>query len=205
MGEVEIMKLNKTLVLVPIIIIMVVSLSGCITDGLFKTGETFESNGITFQYPESWQVANSVAEGSVGAVVSKDNHNISTVIQQVPSELGTDIQTACSNNNKNLVLSPNYINMQEVKTTVNNQTVILHRYIVNEADGSQKEHVATWIQMTNGKIYVILFSTPLENYESQRSNYDLIVGTFALQGQSLNKGNTILDSVMNQINNFFSR
>ena len=89
------MKLNKTWVLVPLLIILVVSLSGCITDGLIKSGETFEANGITFQYPESWQVVNSVAEGSVAAVASKENSQISTVIQQVPSELGTDIQSAC--------------------------------------------------------------------------------------------------------------
>lgn len=199
------MKLNKTLILIPILIIVVVSLSGCITDGLFKSGETYSGGGITFQYPDTWQVVNSVAEGSVGAVAAKENSNISVVVQTVPTELGTDIQSACSNNNKNLVLSPNYVNIQETKTTVNNQTVILHRYLVNEADGSQKEHVATWIQMKNGQIYVILFSTPLESYETQRSSYDLVVGTFALEGDTTSKDNSIESTVKNQINSFFSR
>lgn len=198
------MKLNKTWVLVPLLIILVVSLSGCITDGLIKSGETFEANGVTFQYPESWQVVNSVAEGSVAAVASKENSQISTVIQQVPSELGTDIQSACSNNNKNLVQSPNYINLQEVKTSVNGQPVILHRYIVNEADGSQKEHVATWIQMSDGKLYVVLFNTPLESYEQERSSYDLIVGTFALQGDSNGNGSSLQAQLMERINAFFS-
>jgi len=198
------MKLNKTWVLVPLLIILVVSLSGCITDGLIKSGETFEANGITFQYPESWQVVNSVAEGSVAAVASKENSQISTVIQQVPSELGTDIQSACSNNNKNLVQSPNYINLQEVKTSVNGQPVILHRYIVNEADGSQKEHVATWIQMSDGKLYVVLFNTPLESYEQERSSYDLIVGTFALHGDSNGNGSSLQAQLMERINAFFS-
>jgi len=171
---------------------------------LIKSGETFEANGITFQYPESWQVVNSVAEGSVAAVASKENSQISTVIQQVPSELGTDIQSACSNNNKNLVQSPNYINLQEVKTSVNGQPVILHRYIVNEADGSQKEHVATWIQMSDGKLYVVLFNTPLESYEQERSSYDLIVGTFALQGDSNGNGSSLQAQLMERINAFFS-
>ena len=199
------MKLNKTLILIPILIIVVVSLSGCVTDGLFKSGETYSGGGITFQYPDTWQVVNSVAEGSVGAVASKENSNISVLVQTVPTELGTDIQSACSNNNKNLVRSPNYVNIQETKTTVNNQTVILHRYLVNEADGSQKEHVATWIQMKNGQIYVILFSTPLESYETQRSSYDLVVGTFALEGDTTSNDNSIESTVKNQINNFFSR
>ena len=197
------MKFNKTLILIPLLIVVVVSLSGCITDDLFKTGETFESNGITFQYPDSWHIVNSVAEGSIGAVASKENSNISVVVQQVPSEYGTDIQQACSKNNVNLVKSPNYVNIQEVKTTVNNQTVLIHRYLVNEADGSQKEHVASWIKLKNDKMYVILFSTPLESYESQRSSYDLIMGTFALQGDNSNS-NSLVSSIMDQINKFFS-
>ncbi len=197
------MKFNKTLILIPLLIVVVVSLSGCITDDLFKTGETFESNGITFQYPDSWHIVNSVAEGSIGAVASKENSNISVVVQQVPSEYGTDIQQACSKNNVNLVKSPNYVNIQEVKTTVNNQTVLIHRYLVNEPDGSQKEHVASWIKLKNDKMYVILFSTPLESYESQRSSYDLIMGTFALQGDNSNS-NSLVSSIMDQINKFFS-
>ncbi len=199
------MKYSKTLILVPLLMILVVSLSGCITDDLFKSGETFESNGVTFQYPESWHVVNAVAEGSVAAVADKNDPEISTVIQQVPTELGTDIQSACSNNNKNLVKYPNYINLQEVKTSVNGQPVILHRYLVNEADGTQKEHVATWMQMSDGKLYVVLFNTPLESYETQRSSYDLIVGTFALQGDAKKEDSSLQAGIMEQINNFFSQ
>lgn len=198
------MKINKTIILIPILIVIVVSLSGCITDDLFKSGETFESNGITFQYPESWQVVNSVAEGSIGAVADKQNSKISAVVQQVPSELGADIQEACSNNNKNLVKSPNYVNIQEVKTTINNQSVIVHRYLVNEADGTQKEHVATWIKMSNGKMYVVLFSSPLESYESQRSSYDLIMGTFKLKNDPTYDG-SLASTFMEQVNRFFSK
>ncbi|WP_323736914.1 hypothetical protein PXD04_02830 [Methanosphaera sp. ISO3-F5] len=197
------MKINKTIILIPILIVIVVSLSGCITDDLFKSGETFESNGITFQYPESWQVVNSVAEGSIGAVADKQNPKISAVVQQVPLELGADIQEACSNNNKNLVKSPNYVNIQEVKTTINNQSVIVHRYLVNEADGTQKEHVATWIKMSNGKMYVVLFSAPLESYESQRSSYDLIMGTFKLKNDPTYDG-SLASTFMEQVNRFFS-
>lgn len=197
------MKFNKTLILIPLFMVVVVSLSGCITDDLFKSGETFESNGITFQYPDSWHIVKSVAEGSIGAVASKDNSNISIVVQQVPIEYGSDIQEACSNNNKNLVKSPNYVNIQEVKTTVNNRTVIIHRYLVNELDGTQKEHVATWLKMQDGKMYVILFSTPLESYESQRSSYDLVVGTFASQTEK--NDNSILSDISNRVNMFFSK
>ena len=80
----------------------------------------------------------------------------------------------------------------------------MHRYIVNEDDGSQKEHVATWIQMSDGKLYVVLFNTPLESYELERSSYDLIVGTFALQGDSNSSDSSLQAAIMEQINRFFS-
>lgn len=213
------MKFNKTIILVPLLIILVVSLSGCITDDLFKQGETFEKNGITFQYPDTWQEVNSVAEGSVGAVALKNNSEVSTVIQQVPSEYGTEVQQAFNTNKVNLVKSPNYINVQETPSTLNGKDVIIHRYIVNEDDGSQKERVATWIKMDDNKLYVLLFSTPVDSYEVQRSSYDLIAGTFALKGQTnnnnantnnnastntVNSDSSIIGMIQNQVDKFFS-
>lgn len=183
--------------------VLVVALSGCITDEFTKQGESFDNNGIKFQYPDSWHVVKSVAESSVAAVADINDSRISTVIQQVPSEYGNDIQQACSANNINLVKSPNYINIQEVKTTVNGKEVIVHRYLVNEDDGSQKEHVATWIKMSDGKLYVLLFSSPVEFYEEQRSSYDLIVGTFALASDESND-DSIIGVITDRFNKFFS-
>lgn len=216
------MKIDKTWIIIPLLIILVISISGCITDDLFKTGETFDSNVITFQYPDSWQIVNCVSEGSLGAVASKSDSNISVVVQQVPADYGNNPQEACSKNNINLVQSPNYINVQESKTTVNGREVIVHRYLVNEADGSQKEHVATWMKMDDDKLYVLLFSTPVSSYESQRSSYDLIVGTFAIKNGTTkttsNNGNnannsgststssdgSIIGIITDQVNKFFS-
>ena len=41
--------------------------------------------------------------------------------------------------------------------------------------------------MSDGKLYVVLFSTPVESYESQRSNYDKIVHSFKLIKDNENK------------------
>jgi hypothetical protein len=71
-------------------------------------------------------------------------------------------------------------------------------------DGSQKEHVATWMQMSDGKLYVLLFSSPLESYELERSSYDLVVGTFALQSDNKPEDSSIQAAIMDQINKFFS-
>ncbi|OED29962.1 PsbP-related protein [Methanosphaera sp. WGK6] len=184
------MKLGKNILTIVILIVLIFALY---YSGIFAfitaSGQTYDQNSVTFQYPDDWQEAKSVAEGSVAAVADPNDPKTSIVIQQVPSEYGDDIQVACSNNNKLLAQYGNYISIQEIKTTVNNNTAIIHRYIINEADGSQKEHVATWMKMDN-KMYVLLLSTPVESYEHVRSGYDLVVGTFKIKN---NSNNAILD------------
>lgn len=177
----------KTIIVIVLLVILAfVAYSSGLLDTFTATGQTYESNGITFQYPDSWTEANCVSDGAIGAVVDSNNSNISVVIQQVPPEYGSDIQNACAVNDQFLSQSSNYVNIQEINSSIHNQSVVMHRYLVNEPDGSQKEHVATWIKMRDNKIYVILFSTPVNSYEQERSSYDLVAGTFNLTNNSNN-------------------
>ncbi|PWL08328.1 PsbP-related protein [Methanosphaera cuniculi] len=171
-------------------------------DSLTASGQRFEKNGITFQYPDSWSEANSVAEGSVGAVANTENPGISVVIQQAPAAYGNDIQNACAYNDQFLAADGNYINIEEKNSSIHNNSVVMHRYIINEPDGSQKEHVATWIKMNDSKIYVILFSTPVDQYEQQRGNYDLVAGTFKLISDK--ERNSIFNTIGSKINQFLN-
>lgn len=197
-------KVIKGIIVIILLVVLVFAVySSGMLDSLTTTGETYEANGVTFQYPESWQEAKSVSDGSIAAVANANDSRTSVVIQQVPSEYGSDIQSACSNNNKNLAQGGNYINIQEVKTTINNNTAIVHRYIINEPDGSQKEHVATWMKMSDNNIYVILFSTPVESYEQQRSSYDLVAGTFKLANDTTDN-QVSFDSITNRLGNLFN-
>ena len=72
--------------------------------------------------------------------------------------------------------------------------------------------------MDDNKLYVLLFSTPVDSYEVQRSSYDLIAGTFALKGQTnnnnantnsastntANSDSSIIGMIQNQVDKFFS-
>lgn len=176
--------MKKTNALATIIAIVVIVIIGMVIidnyDQLTASGKIYEQNGITFQYPDNWTVVKSIADGSVAAVANPDNPRVSVVIQQAPANYGNDIQNACAYNDQFLMRSGNYINIEEKNSSIHNNSVVMHRYIINEDDGTQKEHVATWIKMNDSKIYVILFSTPVDMYEQQRGNYDLIAGTFKL-------------------------
>ena len=175
------MKWVKTIITIILLVLVCVAIYyGGLLGPIMTSGETYI-------YPEGWSEANSVSEGSIAAVANPKDANTSVVIQQVPSELGNDLQQAYNTNNQGLTQYGNYIRIQEASSTLNNRSVLIHRYIINEPDGTQKEHVATWMKMSDGKLYVVLFSTPVESYESQRSNYDKIVHSFKLIKDNENK------------------
>lgn len=171
------MKLKN--ILIPIImIVIVVALSGCITDSI--GGSAYQKNGMAFDYPGNWEEAKSVANNSMGAIVYSNDSQISIVIQQVPAEFGSTLQQAYDNNNKNLQSINGYTSIQENNTTVNGRNVTIHRYIDVNQLGQQKEHIASWMTMDDGKNYVILYSAPVEKYESQKEAYDHVVSSFKL-------------------------
>ncbi|RAP50183.1 MAG: hypothetical protein BZ133_06175 [Methanosphaera sp. SHI613] len=158
---------------------------------------TFEQNGVRFDYPDDWHQVKSIAEGSVAAISYSNDSSISILIQQVPSEYGSTLEEAYAENNKRLALMPGYTNIQENKTTIKNKNLTLHRYIVSDVNGLQKEHIATWTKMSDGKTYVILYSAPVENYEQYKGAYDEVVETFALESDPK-------ESIVDQIFNLFN-
>lgn len=171
------MKLKNYLIPL-IVIVLVVSISGCITDS--TGGNTYQKNGMQFSYPTNWDEANSIANNSLGAIVYSNDSQISIVVQQVPTEFGSTLQDAYTNNNKNIQTLNGYTNIQENTTTVNGRNVTLHRYIDIDQLGQQKEHIASWMTMEDGKNYVLLYSAPVETYESQKDAYDTVVSSFKL-------------------------
>ncbi|MCD7781419.1 MAG: hypothetical protein LUG89_01790 [Methanosphaera sp.] len=177
-------------------IVLIVAAIGVVlyTSGITSTsGVTYSANGVSFNYPSTWMQANTTAESTVAAVALTDDPSVSVVIQKVPESFGSDIQNASSYNLGFLQQSEGYSDIQMINSSINNQSVVMHRYLQNNNEGTQVEHVATWIKADDGNIYVILFTTPIESYEQQRSSYDLIAGTF----ESSSTSQSIIDSIMN--------
>lgn len=162
----------------------------------------YDANGVLFQYPEDWVIAHSISEGSVAAVAYKNDSSISIVIQQVPSELGNDLQTVYDTNNNNLARTSGrtYSNLQETQTNVSGKTAIAHRYIAT-SNGVEKEHIATWLRMEDGKLYVILYSAPLEYFEQESTTYDNVVSSFELSAYK--SSSNILSDIANEFIGLF--
>ncbi len=178
--------MNRILKWAIAIVILVAAVGVIFYSGMFdfselnQPGDRFDANGVTFQYPSTWEIGNPVAEGAIAAVVKENDTGTNIIIQQVPESFGNDIQNASEYNEQYLQQSTSYVNIQMVNSSINGQPVVMHRYLINDDTGLQKEHVATWIKLADDKLYVILLSTTPDEYESQRSNYDLVAGTFGL-------------------------
>ncbi len=169
-------KSKKALIIIPLLIVVVIALSGCITDS--QQGIKYEENGITFQYPDGWAKAQPTAEGAIAAIVLKNDSNTNIVVQQVPSSLGSNIQQAYTNNNNNLSKDTNYKVINQAQTTINGNTAYMNRYVTLASDGTQREHIACWMKMSDNKLYVILFTTTLDKYDDQKSSFDTVVNSF---------------------------
>ena len=193
------MKFNKFVIFALLFIISTTFVGTVFAADSYKD---FDSNGVTFKYPEDWVIAHSISEGSVAAVAYKNDSSISIVIQQAPSELGNDLQTAYTTNNNNLAKTGGniYSNLQETRTNVSGKTAIVHRYIA-PSGGMEKEHIATWLKMEDGKIYVILYSAPLEFYEQESTTYDNVVSSFELS--SYKSSSNILSDISNEFIGLF--
>lgn len=184
----------KNLLLIPLLIVVVVAMSGCV----FESGNHIEKNGVDFYYPDNWHEAKSIAEGSLAAVAYSNNSQIAIVIQQVPSEYGSTVDEAYANNDKLLSQMPGYVNVQENVSSVNGRQVKLHRYILNDQSGVQKEYISSWIKMDDSKLYVILYAAPVENYEQYKGAYDKVVSSFSLKSD---KDNQIWDQIYDKLSN----
>ncbi|MBO7719385.1 MAG: hypothetical protein J6S29_04440 [Methanosphaera sp.] len=181
----------KNLILISLLII------ACMSSCMVVSASNFEQNGVRFEYPDNWNQVKSIAEGTIAAIAYSDDSSVSIVIQQVPSEYGSTIQEAYAENNKRLAMMPGYTNIQENTTTIKNKNLTLHRYIVSDQNGLQKEHIASWTKMSDGKLYVILYSAPVEKYEQNKGAYDDVVSSFALESDPK-------ESIVDQITNLFN-
>lgn len=182
---------NKRLLLISLLII--VGMSSC----MVVSAANFEQNGVRFDYPDDWNQVKSVAEDPIAAIAYSNDSSISILIQQVPSEYGSTIEEAYAENNKRLAMMPGYTNIQENTTVIKNKNLTLHRYIVSDQNGLQKEHISSWTKMSDGKLYVILYSAPVEHYEQYKGAYDEVVSSFALESDPK-------ESIIDQITSIFN-
>lgn len=175
--------MKKYALFVVAILALVVFASGC-TDQT----KTYSSNGITFNYPGSWQELSQVNnENGIAGVGDPSSVNSSSklantvvVVQKVAMPSGLTLQEAVDA----LITSfqsqdPNFQKISQKTITFNGATAYEIVYKMG-ANGVQKQEKAVIFEK-NGYLYAITGSSLPNDFNNQQANFDMVINSFKVQ------------------------
>ena len=173
--------MRKYMVLVITILALVVFASGCTSE---TQNKTYNVNGIYFNYPGAWSELSSdqinLTGDSASAIVAvSDNSGQTGVLIQSTPALSQSLADF-TNLNKAGIKKSGYAILSENTTTVNG--IKAHQIIFNGtgSSGNATKQVMTFFKKNN-KIYYIVFNSPPEDFDSQQTNYNMVLNSFKLQ------------------------
>lgn len=163
----------------------VILASGCTTEEGNKTTtttptKTYAQGGISFDYPESWEVANATTANAIVAVADPQNKQTLVVIQKTALPSGQTLkETFDATYSQYEAQIPNYQKISDGTLTVDGVTAYERIHKVN-VDSTQKQERAVWLEK-NGTIYVILCGALPEDFDKEKANFDIIINSFKVQ------------------------
>lgn len=175
--------MKKYVVLLMAVLAVVVFSSGCINQG----NNTYNFNGISFNYSSSWQeISNIKTQDALVGVgdpdsVDEPTNRVNTlvIVQKVPVP---------SNSTFKQFYDDTYAKYAQDSTfqTVSNKTIKVngltgyenvHKIIVN---GVLKEERVIWLEK-NGNVYTILCGALIGDFDSQQANFNTVINSFHIQ------------------------
>jgi PBP1b-binding outer membrane lipoprotein LpoB len=172
-----------------LVLFAVVFASGCTsnTDTQDNQTKTLSQNNISFSYPGTWVIADSQANDTIAAVADPSSVNAQTglaqtvVTVQIQNLTGT-FDSMYADNYNSLFSNSSYQRVSEGNLTVNGNTVLENVYTV-DSDGTTLKQRAIWIK-DNKKVYVILCSALLSQFDNEKQNFDMIINSFKITSSS---------------------
>lgn len=176
--------MKKYPLLIIALLVSIVAVSGCVSNQNQTNETSYSQNGVTFNYPSSWQVANTTSPNAVVAVadpttVNNQSSPTTLVVIQKSNTTGSDLQTVYSTNYANFFNNTGNQRVSEGNITVGEAQAIENVYTTNES-GVQKEMRAVWLTRNN-QVYVILCSALQSDFNKEQSNFDMVINSFKVQ------------------------
>jgi hypothetical protein len=180
----------KKYLLVLILISSVILASGCTTSGNQTSGniqdktKIYSGEEITFEYPKGWETIASQGRDSIVAVGDPNSADgngktqINVVIQKTVKPQNSTFKdyynaTYAQFASQNM----GFIPVSDGTLALNGVTAYENIYKINS--GGQKQERAIWI-LKNNRIYIILCSAPVSEFNNQQANFDTIINSFKL-------------------------
>jgi hypothetical protein len=177
--------MKRHLFLVLAILMVLVLVSGC-TNTNNSSGKTYDANGITFVYPTSWkevsasQLNLTAAQNNLLIVADEkslqNNKFISVTVQK--SSANQSLSDVVASQMK-FLRAAKVQDLSEKNLTINGTAATEITYTGNVSGVNRAE--STVFLVKNNNIYFLIFNTPTEDYDSQRANFDTIVGSFQVK------------------------
>ena len=175
--------MKKYAVLLMAVLAVVVFSSGCINQG----NNTYNFNGISFNYSSSWQEISNIktqdAIAGVGDPDSADNptNNVNTlvIVQKVPVPSNSTLKQFYDDTYAKSAQDSTFQIISDKTIKVNGLTGYenVHKIMVN---GALKEERVIWFEK-NGNIYVILCGALIGDFNGQQSNFNIVINSFKVQ------------------------
>lgn len=157
--------------------------SGCVTDEENKTTKHYMKDGISFDYPETWEIANATAPDAAVAVADPGTVDPKTgmattlvVIQKKALSSSSTLKDVYDRNYVMIFNNTSYQRISEGNITLNGLEAYENTYKVDK-QGLQNQQRAVWLEK-DGTIYVILFSALVNDFNDEKTNFDLIFNSF---------------------------
>ena len=168
------------------VLTFVILTSGCISIDNFmgsfinSSTKTFSGYGVSFEYPSSWYVYpdNTTANNMIMVTKEVGFNNVQFQVQIMPnngmSERGTVNQIKES-------YTPGWNKVTSNTLIIDNKTAYEDIYTVNDTHFSKLMRMSQIILVKNNKTYLILLQAPDNEFDKEKSNFNVILESFKAQ------------------------
>ena len=138
---------------------------------------TLSKGGITIQYPSDWVNCESTSNYSIMAIAkessidSAERGQVSINVEKKP--IDTDFATFVNSTYEDMKKDSSYSIVSSGASMVGGKEGLEYVY-TSDSDGVKKEHKAVWFEK-GGQAYVLLYSAPVSDFESNLYVFDFIL------------------------------
>ena len=172
-----------------IIIIVLICLTSVVSAQNNKTSAPDESQvltlskgGLSIDYPSNWGYSESTSEYSIMAISKLDSIDASGVsqinINFEKKPLEGDFVTFVNDTYNALQTDSSFELVSSGDVAISDRAAIEYIYISDD-NGSEREHKAVWFEK-GGQAYVMLYSAPVDQFESNLYVFDYILSTIKI-------------------------
>lgn len=141
---------------------------------------SISGDGVSFDYPSTWQNSRAISNYSVMAISKADSVDAMGVaevtINLEKKPLEKDFYTFLNDTYDAMDRDTSFELVSSGGLVVDNRQAFEYIYTSLDDTGTQKQHKAVWFEK-NGQAYVLLYSAPLDQFESNLYVFDYILSS----------------------------